>query len=57
MLVDGTGLLRFRTPAEAADALRQVEADYDGHSRAARAFAESTFDGSRVVSALLDRCC
>ena len=57
VLVDGTGLLRFRTPAEAADALRQVEADYDGHSRAARTFAESTFDGSRVVSALLDRCC
>ncbi len=51
------GVLRFHTPAEAADALRRVDADYDTHARAARAIAETTFDGARVVESVLERCC
>jgi hypothetical protein len=50
------GMLRFHTPAEAANALRRVEADYDAHARAAREIAETTFDGARVVGAVLERC-
>jgi hypothetical protein len=56
ILDDGDGVLRFRTPVEAADALRRVDADYDLHARAARAIAERTFDGARVVGAVLERC-
>jgi hypothetical protein len=57
VFADGSGLLRFHTPAEAADALRRVENDYDAHARAARAIAESTFDGGRIAGAVLERCC
>ena len=57
VLPDGAGLLRFHTPAEAADALRRVDDDYDSHARAARTIAESTFDGARIVRAVLERCC
>jgi hypothetical protein len=51
------GVQRFRTPAEAADALRRVDRDYDAHALAARAIAETTFDGARVVGTVLERCC
>jgi hypothetical protein len=51
------GILRFHSPAEAADALRRVDADYAAHASAARELAESTFDGARVVGAVLERCC
>jgi hypothetical protein len=57
VLDGGAGVVRFHTPTEAADGLRAVEANYDEHARAARALAEATFDGARVVGAVLDRCC
>jgi hypothetical protein len=57
ILAGDRGVVRFRTPADAAAALRTVEASYDEHAQAARQLVESTFDGSRVVSALLERCC
>jgi hypothetical protein len=57
-ILDGeNGVVRFHTPAEAAAALRAVDANYDEHARAARALAEKTFDGARVVGAILERCC
>jgi hypothetical protein len=56
ILSDGTGLVRFHTPAEAADALRRVDDDYETHARAARDIAESTFDGARIVPEVLARC-
>jgi hypothetical protein len=56
ILTDGPGLVRFRTPQEAADGLRSVEGAYDEHARAARARAEEVFDGDRVVRAVLERC-
>jgi hypothetical protein len=49
------GLLRFRTPDEAARALARVEADYELHSRAARELAESRFDARKVATELLEK--
>ena len=54
-LPDGEGLFRFRTPDEAAQALRAVESDYDRHAAAARALAEAHFDAGRVVGRVLER--
>jgi len=56
-LTDGPGLIRFGTPREAADGLRDVEDAYDEHAQAARARAEEIFNGDRVVRAVLERCC
>jgi len=55
ILPDDLGMMRFRTPEEATNALLRVEAEYDLHARAARALAEETFDGERVVRAVLER--
>lgn len=52
--VDACGLLQFRNPQEAADALEEVEADYERYSRGARALAEDRFDAPRVARALLE---
>jgi hypothetical protein len=54
-LPTGRGLLTFQTPAEAADAIRAVEADYRGHCEAARALAEERFDSDKVLTAMLTR--
>lgn len=51
----GEGLLSFSTPAEAREGIRQVEADYDRHSRAARAIAEECLDSDKVLSHLVER--
>lgn len=47
------GLLQFRTPHEAAEALARVESDYATHSQAARSLAEERFDATVVAAALL----
>jgi len=57
ILDGGAGVVRFHTPAEAAAGLRAVDENYDEHADAARVLAETTFDGARVVAALLERCC
>jgi hypothetical protein len=49
----GEGLLTFSNPAEAAAAVEGVCADYDRHSRAARAIAEEHFAAERVLPGLL----
>ena len=54
LLPDREGLFRFRSPAEAAQALEQVEADYDRHARAARALAEEHFDAVRILRGVLE---
>jgi hypothetical protein len=51
----GEGLLSFATLAEAAAGVLEIEADYQRHSRAARALAEEYFDAELVLSDLLDR--
>ncbi len=48
------GLLAFTSPAEAAAALAEVEADYDRHSDAARELAAERFGSDRVLSELLE---
>jgi len=50
----GEGLLSFATPAEAAAAVAEVEADYPRHSEAARGLAEERFDSDRVLTELLE---
>ena len=54
-LPSGAGLLPYRTPSEAVQAMRQLRADYPAHCRAARAVAETHFDARRVLSELLER--
>jgi hypothetical protein len=50
----GDGALAFGSVDEAAEALREVEADYDRHAAAARAFADAFFDAELVLPALLE---
>jgi hypothetical protein len=49
------GLLAFRDPDEAREAIESVAARYDVHRRAARDIAVEYFDGRRVLTSLLDR--
>jgi hypothetical protein len=53
VLPTGTGLIAFSTPEEAADGLRRVAADYEHHSRAARAIAQEHFRAETVLGRLL----
>ena len=50
----GQGILTFDTLKEAAEAIREVESDYDRHARAAREIAETCFDSGKVLSRLLE---
>lgn len=51
----GEGLLAFSTLEEAVEGVEEIAADYERHSRAARAIAEDFFDSDKVLSRLLDR--
>jgi hypothetical protein len=53
-LPGGDGFFRFATPEQAAAALATVNADYEGHCRAARQLAETHFDARRTAERLLD---
>jgi hypothetical protein len=52
-LPSGRGLLAFNDLDTAVDALREVEADPDGHAKAARAVAEEWFASGRVLGEML----
>lgn len=52
-LPTGEGLLAFSTPAEAVEALEQVDADYVRHAAAARRIATEELDSGRVLADLL----
>jgi hypothetical protein len=54
-LPDADGLFRFRSMDEAVQALTDVEADYERHSRQARALVEEYFDAEKVVGKVLER--
>ena len=54
-LPTGAGLLAFRTPEEAAEAVHSVIADWPLHSAAARRIAEQHFAAKWVLAELLDR--
>ena len=55
ILPDAAGFFRFRTLREAADAIATAEADYEWHSREARALVAEYFDAQQVVSRVLER--
>ena len=55
ILPDAAGFFRFRTLREAADALAAAEADYERHSREARALVAEYFDAQKVVPRVLER--
>jgi hypothetical protein len=55
VLPDAQGLFRFRDLAEAARSLETAAADYEQHSRLARALAEEYFSAQKVASRLLER--
>lgn len=50
----GEGLLAFTTMEEARRAIREVEGNYERHSRAARGIAEAYFDSDKVLKRLID---
>jgi hypothetical protein len=49
----GEGILPFRTMEEAVAAIREVEAHYTRHTKAARAIAEEYFDAGKVLTQLI----
>ncbi len=53
VLPSGKGLLSFTTMEEATDAIHEVEANYDRHSKAARNIAEDYFDSRKVLLHLI----
>jgi hypothetical protein len=52
----GEGLVTFRTLDEAVAGARDILENYDFHAKAARAVAESCFDGDLVLTRFLDDC-
>lgn len=50
----GEGLIAFRTLDGAVQGIREVERDYDRHSRAARLIAEEYFDSAKVLDRLVE---
>jgi hypothetical protein len=54
-LPTGRGVLSFDSIDTAIEAIAEVEADYAGHSRAARRIAEEYFDARVVLTDLLDQ--
>jgi hypothetical protein len=52
-LPDGEGMFRFSTAEQAVGALASINADYEGHCRAARRLAERFFDAGRVAATIL----
>lgn len=49
------GLFSFQTMDEIVDAVKQINADYDRHSKAAFEVAAETFEAARVLENLLER--
>ena len=50
----GEGLLTFRTLEEAVAAIKEIEANYARHAKAARALAVEYFDAAKVLTQLID---
>jgi hypothetical protein len=54
-LPDAAGLFRFTDVDQAAQCLETAAADYERHSRLARALAEEYFDAQKVVRRILEK--
>jgi hypothetical protein len=50
----GEGLLAFATVEEAVAAIKEIEANYPRHAKAARALAVEYFDAAKVLTCLID---
>jgi hypothetical protein len=50
----GEGIFSFTTMTEAADAIKEVEANYSHHAAAARQIAEEYFDSRKVLDRLIE---
>ncbi|HET8575700.1 MAG TPA: glycosyltransferase [Methylomirabilota bacterium] len=50
----GRGVLSFSNPDEAVADIREVEANYDAHARAAREIAHQYFDARKVLERLVE---
>jgi hypothetical protein len=50
----GEGILSFRTLDEAVDAIREADANYHRHAKAARAIAGEYFNSDEVLTRLID---
>lgn len=50
----GEGLLTFRTLEEAVATIKEIEANYARHAKAARALAVEYFDAAKVLTQLID---
>lgn len=55
VLPTGKGLFAFSTLEEIIDAVGQINADYETHSRAAGEIAQEYFSADRVLSSLIER--
>jgi len=53
-LAAGEGLVTFRTPDEAVDGARRIDAEWPRHARTARSLAMEQFEARRVLPALVD---
>ncbi|MEX1118757.1 MAG: hypothetical protein WEB60_08175 [Terrimicrobiaceae bacterium] len=49
------GLMPFRTPAEAAAGIKEMESDYDAHSQGALLLAKTVFSPQGVLTNLMNR--
>jgi glycosyltransferase involved in cell wall biosynthesis len=54
ILPTGEGLFAFSSMEEIVEAFKQINSDYERHSRAARAIAEGYFKAERVLAKLLE---
>ena len=54
LLTTGEGLITYSTLEEAEAGVREIERDYERHSRAARAIAEEHFAAERVLPRMLE---
>jgi hypothetical protein len=53
VIPSGEGVVLFQTVEEAAAGIKEVEAHYDRHAKAARMIAEEYFDSAKVLSRLI----
>ena len=54
VLPTGEGLLAFSTVEEAVASIKEIEANYARHAKAAREIAAEYFDASRVLTYLIE---
>ena len=52
-LPEGKGLVAFRSPAEAAERAREIEAEYPRHARAAEEIARDQLAAGSAIGAAL----